>query len=323
VAKRRFRSDPDADKAPEDLSPEERRVRRRDERSRAARGKHQKVERTGWRRGIMPGVVAVVIVAVVLFLYFGVGVLFPHPCLAFQTIPTSSGIPDYPASNTTNFGQTWCPIATTLFSVHPQLAISINGQGVGLPPSIGRSQNFTHYECDLPIHTEPGVSGGVFNVTSPWPYEYTLGDFFSVWQESYVSAYVNATYHTTTIDYTSSQLLGLPTDATHTLKLFVDNQPSSAGPSLVLNGLDHSGGASPSCLSAVYGSNHVIALVYQTGGAGAVVGAPVHSTLATAPPQALPPVFGSALFVPVNAGTIEQSHGPAGPPTWLAIRVSS
>ena len=323
MAKRRFRSDPDADKAPEDLSPEERRVRRREEHTRAARGKHPKVERTGWRRGIMPGVVAVVIVAVVLFLYFGVGVLFPHPCLAFQPIPQSSGIPDFPTSNTTNFGQTWCPVATTLFSIHPELAISINSASVGLPPSIGRSLNFTQYECDLPIHTEAGVSGGVFNLTSPWPYDYTLGDFFSVWQESYTSAYVNATYSTTTIDYTSSQLLGLPTDSTHTLRLFVDNQLSAAGPSLVLNGLNHVSGSSPSCIDAVYGSGHVIALVYQTVHAAGVVPTPGHGSGATALAPALPPVFGAPLFVPANAGTVEQVHGPAGPPVWLVLRVTS
>jgi hypothetical protein len=322
VAKRRFRSDPDAEKAPEDLSPEERRVRRREERTRSARGKHQKAERTGWRRGIVPGIVAAVIVAVVLFLYLGVGVLFPHPCLAFQTIPESSGIPDFPASNTTNFGQTWCPVATTLFSIHPELQISINGQSVGLPPSIGRSLNFSQYECDLPIHTEPGVSGGVFNVTSPWPYDYTLGDFFSVWQESYVSAYVNSTYSSTTIDYTSTQLLGLSADSSHTLRLFVDNQLSSAGPSLVLNGLNQVSGSSPSCIDAVYGSGHVIALVYQTvpGAAAIVDHAPAGVGTAGAP--SLPPVFGSALFVPADAGTVEQSHGPPGPPMWLAIRVT-
>jgi hypothetical protein len=322
VAKRRFRSDPDAEAAPEDLSPEQRRVRRRDEKTRASRGKRPKEERTGWRRGIMPGIVAAVILAVVLVLWFGVGLLFPHPCLAFQTIPTESGIPDFPASNTTNFGQTWCPSATALFSIHPELQISVNGQSVGLPTSIGRSLNFTNYECDLPIHTEPGVSGGLFNVTSPWPYDYTLGDFFSVWQSSYVSAFVNSTYSTRTIDYTSTQLLGLSTDSSHTLRLFVDNEPNSAGPSLVLNGLNNQAGSNPSCIDAVYGSGHVIALVYQTIGNGAVVSEPMHPTLSTALPHALPPTFGDPFFVPIGAGTVATGHEPAGPPTWLVLRLA-
>jgi hypothetical protein len=322
VAKRRFRSDSDAESAPEDLSPEERRARRREERSRGAKSKRPKAERTGWRRGLVPGAVAVVIVAVVLFLWLGVGVLFPHPCIAFQSIPETSGIPDFPASNTTNFGQTWCPQATTLFSVHPELQVSINGQSVGLPPSIGRSQNFTNYECDLPLHTEPGVSGGLFNVTSPWPYDYTLGDFFSVWQESYVSAFINSTYSTTTIDYTSSQLLGLSADSTHTIRLFVDNQLSSSGPSLVLNGLNNGPGSDPSCVDAVYGSGHVIALVYQTLGGGSVVVGHPFATLATAAPPALAPVYGAPLFVPLGTGIVVQTHGPAGPPTWLVIRVT-
>jgi len=320
VAKRRFRADPDAEKAPEDLSPEERRVRRREERSRSSRGKRPKEERTGWRRGLVPGAVAVTIVAVILVLWFGVGLLFPHPCLAFTSIPNTSGTPNFPLSNTTDFTSTWCPVASPLFSIHPELQISVNAQTVGLPPSIGRDTNFTNYECVLPIHTEPRVSGGVFNVTSPWPYDYTLGDFFSVWQSSYVSAFVNASYSTRTIDYSSTQFLGLTVNSGHTLRLFVDGQLSSAGPSLVLNSLNYEAGSSPSCIDAVYGSGHVIALVYQTVGSGAVVGHSEHPLLWTALAPALPPTYDDPLAAPIWAGTVTVAPGAIGPPTWLVLR---
>lgn len=263
MAKRRFRAGSGEDRAPEELTPEERRARRREELSRSARGKKPRAERTGWRRALVPSAVAAVIVVVILFLWFGVGLLFPHPCLSFGPIPQSSGIPAFPNATTTDFSGTWCPAAAPLYSIHPQLSININGGSVALPPAIGRSTNFSNYECDLPLHTEPGTGGGVFNVTSPWAYDYTLGDFFSVWQSSYVSAHVNATYNTRTIDYTASQLLGLPADASHTLTLFVDGKPSSAGPSLTLTSLNYGAGASPSCLESIYGSGHTIALVYQ------------------------------------------------------------
>ncbi|MCI4360647.1 MAG: hypothetical protein L3J91_03005, partial [Thermoplasmata archaeon] len=310
MAKRRFRSGPDADKAPEELSPEERRDRRRDDRARAARGKRPKEPRTGWRRGIVPVAVVSVLVAVILILWFGVGLLFPHPCLNFQPIPQTSGPPNFPTSNTTDFTGTWCPQAATLFSIHPDLSISINGHSVGLPPSIGRSLNYTHYECDLPIHTEPGVAGGVFNVSSPWAYSYNLSNFFTVWQESYVSAFVNSTYSSRTIDYTSTQLLGLSVDASHTLRLFVDNQVSSAGPGLVLNSLNNQGGSTPSCIDSIYGGGHTIALVYSTVGAGAVV--PGHAPIATTLAPALPAVYGSPMYVPLTEGTPVEHPGVEG-----------
>ena len=318
MAKRRFRADSGEDKAPESLTPEERRARRREERGRSSRAKKPKEPRTGWRRAVVPSIVVATIIVVVLVVFFGVGNFFTQPCLALKSIPESSGIPNFPASNTTDFTGTWCPVATTLFSVHPKLQISINGQSVGLPPSIGRSQNFTNYECVLPLHTEPGVSGGVFNVTDPWGYEYTLGDFFSVWQSSYVSAFVNSSYSTRTIDYTSSSLLGLPADASHRLTLFVDNQVSSDGPNLILDTLDNQGGSNPSCIDSIHGTGHVIALVYSTiathaFGPSAPVGG--HAT-------ALAPSLAPTVFDPTHA-PLGGGDAPSGPPAWLVLRVAT
>jgi hypothetical protein len=284
VAKRRFQSR-DLDRAPEDLTPEERRGRRREDRLREGRGKKPKTPSQGWRRGIIPGVAVAVVLVVVLLVYFGVGTLFQRPCVNFGPIPAQSGVPAFPTSNTTDFSVTWCPNAAPVFQTYPFLAVIVNGQTVALPSSIGVSSNFTSYVCTLPVHTRTPSSGypsGTISIESAWQYQYTLGDFFSIWQDSYVSAYINASYSTRTIDYTSTQLLGLPADATHSLTLFVDNVPRSEGPGLVLNTLDGHAGTSPSCLGNIYGTGHTIEIVYKANSASALGAGLYGPILATA-----------------------------------------
>ena len=317
MAKRRFQYQPDADKAPENLTPEERRARRREDRERAARGKRDRGPRTGWRRAVIPLSVAAVLVVVVLIVLYGTNVFFHPPCIQFGPIPDSSGTPAFPAANTTDFSGTWCPTATALFSINPQLSIVINGATIALPPSIGRSANFTAHTCVLPLHTQPGLGLGVFNVTSPWPYEYTLGEFFTVWQASYVSAYVNSSYSTRTIDYTATQILGLPADSSHTLSLFVDNQPSSDGPGLVLNSLNHGPASTPSCIDSIHGSGHTITIVYKTLHAGAARSLPGH--LATGPSESLPAAFDGPFGSAASDGS-SITHPVSATPPWLLLR---
>lgn len=329
MAKRRFRPGEEESKPPERLSPEERRTRRRAERARSGKSSKPRIDRTGWRRGIVPGVVVTAAVVIIVFLVLESGHLFQPPCLALQSIPEDSGIPAFPPGNTTDFSQTWCPNDALVLQVSPYLQININGHTASLPPSIGRNTNFTAYECDLPIRTNvpaSGVPNGVIDIASPWPYQYTLGDFFSVWQDSYKSAYINATYSTTTIDYTPTDLLGLPIDATHTLTMFVDNQPSTQGPNLDLDQYDYSGGPYPSCMSSVYGSGHTILLQYKAGGIGAVTPMGLQApALQTSPGGAgsLPGLYDSAMprVVLDSAHVAALDHLRAGNLAWLAIRV--
>jgi len=288
VAKRRFQSR-DAEKRPEELTAEERRERRRVDRLKEGRGHKTKHPSQGWRRAIIPTVVVVVVVVVILFVYFGLGTLFRQPCISFNEIPATSGVPAFPTSNTTDFSVTWCPNAAPVFQTYPFLAIVINGQTVALPRSIGISSNYTSYVCTLPVHTQTpsaALPSGTISIESAWPYEYSLADFFSIWKDSYVSAYVNATYSTHTIDYTATEILGLAADASHSITLFVDNAPRSEGPNLILNTFDGTPGTSPGCLGSIYGTGHTVEIVYKAISAAAVGGGihgPVLATAASGP----------------------------------------
>jgi hypothetical protein len=288
VAKRRY-SEAAAEAAPpETVSPEARRAQRKRDRTRQSRGKKPKLPQTGWRRAIIPGATAAGVIVVAVLLIYGSGTLFQTPCLSFTASPASSGAPLFPPSNTTDFSNTWCPSASDVLQEYPLLSIVVSGGSVTLPPSIGRSTNFTNYECDLPMATHPvapGYPAGTIYLLSPWNYNYNLSEFFGEWQDSYVSAHVNASYSTRTIDYTPAEFLGLPVNAGHSLTLFVDNQVSTAGPGLVLNTLPNLPTTYPSCMASRYGTGHTITLVYKATSTHAAHGL-TGPVLGTAPPPA-------------------------------------
>jgi len=314
VAKRRFRTP--AETAPEQLDPAERRARRRRDRELVKRGKKVPLGRSSpWRRAALLGIPAVVIVAIVLVLLYGN--LFAAPCVQFQTIPSSSGQPEFPPHNTTNFDGTWCPANVALVEhIHPYLQIKVEGQTVGIPPtqsatpqnpdwpSIGRNSTYPGgYACDLPLHTHPpepagGLPDGIIHVESAWPYLYNLSDFFHVWSQSFSSVFVNSSSPSQPVIYQTNNLLGFTADSTHRIDLFVDGQPSAAGPGLVLNTLDYAENPYPSCLAQKYGTGHVILLTYTTVGAAAL-GSGLHpGGLATA--GADPMVYWTSLGGPLQ-----------------------
>jgi hypothetical protein len=275
VAKRRNRetADAEADASPTsaraELSPEDRREQRRRERKKKKAGN----EKSSWastpgRRALLIGAPVAVIVAVVVLLIVNP---FGAPCLNLTPIPTTSGPPAFPPHNTTDFSTTWCPSDSPILDVQVFLKISIGATAVTLPPSIGRNTSYvsggSSYACDLPIETQPPVAGYPSNVIyldSPWPYIYTLGDFFTVWAESYSHASVNATYPAQTIGYSSSEILGFTADSTHAVDLFIDGQLSSQGPNLELDTLPYLGGAYPSCIGSLDGSGHTVLISYQS-----------------------------------------------------------
>jgi hypothetical protein len=259
-------------------SAEERRKERK--RIRAAReaGNVRAKDRPSWlRRGLLFGVPAAVIIAIIVILLVNP---FQPPCLQLQTIPTQSGIPAFPPHNTTNFGDTWCPQDSSVFQSYPTLTIQVTTTTVGLPTSIGREDNYTSggtpYDCDLPIQTNTVAEGGLTSNTiylvSPWPYVYTLGDFFQVWAQSYSNVDVNSSYSSQPITYTSTDLLGFTSDSTHSVTLWVDNQVSSTGPNLNLDTLTNAGNTYPTCLASIYGSGHTILLRYASTGAAVSFG---------------------------------------------------
>lgn len=343
MAKRRFRATSEA--PVETLSPEERRALRKKERAKRKAGDKPKgVPSNPWRRALLLAIPVAVIVAVVLV--FAFSNLFKTPCLNFSPIPQQSGVPAFPPHNTTDFSQTWCPQnANLVFHVHPYLKISIQGTMVGIPPtqaatssnpdwpSIGRNSSYPGgYECDLPIHTHPPVASagypdGIIHLESPWAYDYNLSNFFSVWSQSFPSVNVNGSFSAQPIVYQTNDILGFRSDATHTVTLYVDNQPSSAGPDLTLNTLDYAPSPSPSCIGEVYGTGHVILISYAKL-SPAMVGSGLHpATLST---QGADPM----LYLTAHGGTLEKVPELAGHSTgtveakvasllWLSLRADS
>lgn len=310
-----------------DASEAPRSRRSAEERKRTARSKKPR-EGPLWRKAIVPGGVAAAIILVVLVVIWGTGNLFQAPCLALQPIPSSSGTPAFPNATTTDFSRTWCPGDTSVLVSYPSIQININGQAVSFPDSIGRSSNFTAYTCDLPIQTQSAAAGlgpNIVVISSPWPYQYTLGDFFAVWADSYTTARVNASYSTSTIDYTSSQLLGLPINSAHIVTLFVDNQPSSLGPSLDLSTTSYLSNVYPSCIATVYGTGHTILIQYKAA-PGAAVGVGERGPLletAGAGGALVALEYGSPMpRVTETAGeTAGLDHAKGASFAWLAIRL--
>ena len=85
-----------------------------------------------------------------------------------------------------------------------KIQINISGKDVPLAPGIGHDPG----KCLRAIHTNDS-SGTVFIVSNDSDRPYTLMDFFNVWHER----------------FSSTELLGHFTTATHSLQVFVDGVP--------------------------------------------------------------------------------------------------
>lgn len=311
MAKRKFRREPeseeDDERKRESLTPEERRAqRKRDRQRQKAQGSADRTKRPTWRRVAIVGIPVGVIVAIVVVLIVFSGSLFAPPCLSFGPIPASSGVPAFPAHNTTDFSSTWCPTATPLFQVYPRIVITISGTAVNLPTAIGRNSSYpNHYQCNLPMFTQTTAVGGLpintLYIVSPWTFTYNLSTFFTVWSESYSGAFVNTSHPNQPIVYQPNDLLGFTADATHSVDLFVDGAPSSSGPSLELNTLDHEANPYPRCLGEKYGTGHTITLSYSSKAPGTARPLPGAGLLLTA-------------TVPVGVG-----HSVVGPSPGLSM----
>lgn len=313
MAKRRYR--PREEERPvQDLSPAERRaLRKREREGGGAQG--AKGLGSSWRRAAYVGIPTAILVVVVALLILNPFHTAP-PCLALQESP--AGMPGFPPKGTTDFSGTWCPQnAPDVLFVHVSVTILINGQTVTIPSNIGRNSNYTGYTCELPITTQTTLSPGVVQIASPWAYIYNLSAFFYVWGQSDAGAYVNASSPSQPISYTSNSLLGYSVDPGHQITLYVDNQPSSAGPSLNLDTLPYLNDQYPTCLGTIYGTGHQVVLSYHSTHASAAVRGTVAPTLATQPSM----IGGGAL--PDGSGATDAPLVPGGPTEFEHARLAS
>lgn len=89
----------------------------------------------------------------------------------------------------------------TQFHIHPHLQIIINGQNQVIPANVGIVGNCLH-----PIHTHDDT--GIIHVESPVKRDFTLADFFAVWNKS----------------FNKDQILDYKADNQHTIKETVDGK---------------------------------------------------------------------------------------------------
>lgn len=90
----------------------------------------------------------------------------------------------------------------TAFHIHPEIYIKINGEDMPLPENIGIKPT-----CMNSIHTHDG--GGIVHVEAPVQKDFTIGDFFAVWDKT----------------FTKDQILDSRVDATHEIVVAVNGEP--------------------------------------------------------------------------------------------------
>lgn len=99
----------------------------------------------------------------------------------------------------------------TVMHIHPRLEIVISGEKQSLPVNIGITP-----ACMRAIHTHDTT--GTIHVESPVVRDFTLGEFFRVWDKP----------------FDRSHLLDKTADAEHRIEMKIDGQPSEEFENLVL-----------------------------------------------------------------------------------------
>ena len=155
--------------------------------------------------------------------------------------------------------------------IHPYVRIEIGGSNVTIPADIGITS------CLEPLHTHD-ASGIIHLESSDANTQYTLGDFFQIWKDTYGTISIDGASHP--IVFNSTDILGFRADSTHKVVLLVDGKPSTDYGSLVLNSLDYCSAATtgPPCSPTAvgdpfygsqaypYGTGHTIVIEYIASG---------------------------------------------------------
>src|SRR3989344_1994245 len=90
----------------------------------------------------------------------------------------------------------------TQFHIHPHLEIFINGEKQEIPVNIGIEES----RCMHPLHTHD--NNGIIHVESPQKRDFTLDDFFFVWNKK----------------FTKDQILDYKVDDTHTIRQTINGK---------------------------------------------------------------------------------------------------
>ncbi|WP_208615515.1 hypothetical protein [Streptomyces rubellomurinus] len=160
----------------------------------------------------------------------------PRTTAEGRTTPPPWPAPGDPAAAVAAAGLPMLGAEGTELHIHAHLDVLVDGKPVEVPALVGIDEAARRIS---PLHTHDG--SGVIHVESPAKADFSLGQFLTEWQ---VSA-------------SADHLGGLKTDATHTLRAYVNGRPVDGDPAAIpLNAHDE------------------IALVYGTAAENAAVQVP-------------------------------------------------
>jgi len=99
--------------------------------------------------------------------------------------------------------------------IHPELKIYFDGAAQEIPANIGIDG-----ACMHPVHTHDNT--GKIHLEYPVQKDFTLGDFFTTWKQS----------------FNKDEVMGMKADATHRIRMVVNGQESSEYENFVMHDLD-------------------------------------------------------------------------------------
>ncbi len=105
--------------------------------------------------------------------------------------------------------------ANLALHIHPHLTIKINGVAEAIQANIGITP-----ECMRTLHTHD--PDGKIHIEGPVAKEFTLGDFFFVWDKP----------------FSKDEILGYKADATHAVSMTVNGTPVDTFENTILKDLD-------------------------------------------------------------------------------------
>lgn len=129
-----------------------------------------------------------------ILLVLGVGLVF-----AFRSPSSQSSGPVETTRTTREVALACDPEMADGFHIHPTLEIVVNGEPVPVPENIGIKET-----CMTVLHTH--TPDGVIHVESPEKRDFTLADFFAVWEKP----------------FSKEEILSYKTDASHRILVTVD-----------------------------------------------------------------------------------------------------
>lgn len=169
-----------------------------------------------------------------------------------------------------------CSSGENWVHIHPYLTISIEGTNVPVPAAIGSLKSGSCLEV---MHTHD--SSGIIHIElaqGDTLANYTLADFFRVWNATYPTVNINGTSHPVT--FSNNEVFGYRADATHKVVVLVDAKVVSDGVKVPLEQLDYcdsTNGGLPPCQATAngnplwkgtnnypYGTGHTITIEYTS-----------------------------------------------------------